>query len=71
MENAVIKMPRKDLEVMKQETALDLALQQQKVQQILETRQMVDSKYEIITGYQAVINIITTEKNFQKVAIAK
>lgn len=70
MENTIIKIPRQDLEVMKQETALNLALQQPKIQEILEKRQMLDSKYKIFTGYQAVINIIT-EKFSQKKAIAK
>lgn len=63
---AVIKIPRKQLERMEHDTAIKLALEQQKVQEELENRSVVNIKFDIYSGYQGVVNI--TARKTEKVA---
>lgn len=60
-ENAAVKFPRKDIELLKKEEALRIALDQEKVQQVLRTRTILDVKYNVYSGYENVLNIVTTQ----------
>lgn len=60
-ENAAIKFPRKDIEVLSKEDALKFALKVDKVQEVLKTRTILNVKYTINYGYENVINILTTQ----------
>ncbi|KRT79234.1 tRNA synthetase, partial [Oryctes borbonicus] len=60
-DNAAIKYPRKDIEVLSKEDALRIALEQNEVQQLLKTRTILDVKYAIHYGYENVLNILTDQ----------
>ncbi|GJQ87681.1 hypothetical protein Trydic_g17499 [Trypoxylus dichotomus] len=60
-ENAAVKFPRKEIEVLCKEDALRIALEQDKVQEVLKTRTILDVKYAIHYGYENVLNILTDQ----------
>nr|XP_022909826.1 probable leucine--tRNA ligase, mitochondrial [Onthophagus taurus] len=60
-ENGIIKFPREELEELSQEEALKLALDNKKVQMILEKRSIIDVEYIKHFGYENVINLKTTD----------
>ncbi|GLV45797.1 Leucyl-tRNA synthetase mitochondrial [Carabus blaptoides fortunei] len=69
-ENTIVKIPRKELEAMDYDRAVSIALQQPEVQKILETRKMLDAKFDVYKGYQGVVNILTSEKLVQVEKVA-
>lgn len=50
--------------------AVSIALQQPEVQKILETRKMLDAKFDVYKGYQGIVNILTSEKLVREEKIA-
>lgn len=60
-ENAVLKMPRKDLEVLPKDVAIELAMKQAKVREVLATRTVIDVNFVIHKGYEGVVNIVTSD----------
>lgn len=62
-ENAVVKIPRRELETMDYNTAVKLALDQKEVQNQLLKRDILEIKFNIYSGYQGVVNIIATDKH--------
>lgn len=61
-ENAIIKVPRKELEQMSYDTAVNLAMNESEVQKFLVDREIDEIKFEIYEGYEGVVNIITKRK---------
>ncbi|XP_017777824.1 PREDICTED: probable leucine--tRNA ligase, mitochondrial [Nicrophorus vespilloides] len=68
-ENAVMKFPRKEIEMLCKDEAIALAFEQKEVQETLKRRTVLDVQYVMHKGYESVVNIITTNpppKNGQK-----
>lgn len=57
-----MKISRRELEQMDYDTAVNIALLQPEVQKILETRRIKNIKFDIFTGYEGVVNILTGDK---------
>lgn len=57
MEISVVKMPRKEIEYLKQEDALDIALKDGKVLEALSDRKIIKTSYVVHKGYEVVLNI--------------
>lgn len=62
IDNALIKMPRRDLEQIQYDSVVKLALEQSKVQKQLLKRDITEIKFNIYVGYQGIVNIITRDK---------
>nr|CAI5843216.1 unnamed protein product [Callosobruchus analis] len=60
-ENALVKIARRNLEVLPKEKALEIALQQKEVQTTLTKRNILDVRYEAHKGFDGILNIITDQ----------
>lgn len=67
VDNAILKIPRWKLEKMDYDTAVKLALDQPEIKEQLSVREMIDIKFNIFTGYEGVVNILTKDKPKEEV----
>lgn len=61
---AIVKVPRKELDILSKEEATIKALQLQTVQDHIASRNIKDVKYILYTGLEAVVNV-QTEKQIE------
>lgn len=60
-ESAIVKMPKRDLELLTYEKATEIALSQKEIQEVLsEKKSVIKILYNIYKGYDGVVNIIAS-----------
>lgn len=61
-ENAIIKMPRKDMDLLTYERATEIVLNHREIQNVLSNsnRSVKNVFYNLYKGYEGVVNIMTT-----------
>lgn len=60
-DNAVVKIPRRDIEKLDKTEAIDIALKQEEVQKNLFEKTIHKSLYTMYPGYECVVNILATK----------
>lgn len=67
-ENAIVKIPRKNIELLTMDEAVEIALKQNEVKEVLsDDRTIVKMSYNVYKGYDRVINIVTTSSKKIKI----
>lgn len=60
----MVKIPRKEIEVLSSEEAIKIALSQKEVQEVLgNDKSIVKTLYEMYNGYESVVNVVAKSKN--------
>lgn len=69
IDTAIVKIPRHQIEQLKDSQVLTIALEQKEVQKSLKGQAVTNSVYQLYVGYRAEMNIYAIASSAEKVAV--